>query len=124
MNKLLNTALNNLNNQQILQAYSITSNNLATIVNHASLIPVNYRNYIIAPRQDFRTMAALLKLHSLTRVTNAIDITLVDNIEYEQRFSVSYQLQSTSTNTRYSLTTRSSESIPLLSLQGLYPAFN
>jgi hypothetical protein len=56
--------------------------------------------YAVAPRQDLRTFAAFLKLNSLTRVTNAIDIAVVDSISNELRFNVNYQLQSTTTNIR------------------------
>jgi NADH:ubiquinone oxidoreductase subunit C len=56
--------------------------------------------YVIAPRQELRAVAAFLKLNSLSRVTNAIDITAVDNLNSELRFNVNYQLQSITTNTR------------------------
>jgi NADH dehydrogenase (ubiquinone) Fe-S protein 3 len=66
----------------------------------------------------------MLKLHSLTRVSTAIDITVIDNISQELRFNLSYHLLSITTNTRCSISTRASESKPILSLQSLYPAFN
>lgn len=80
--------------------------------------------YIITPRQELRAIAAFLKLNSLSRVTNAVDITAVDNLNSELRFNINYQLQSITTNTRWVLSTWASEIKPLLSLQTLYPAFN
>lgn len=85
---------------------------------------ISTNTYVIAPRQELRAVAAFLKLNSLSRVTNAIDITTVDNLNSELRFNVNYQLQSITTNTRWVLSTWASETKPLLSLQTLYPAFN
>lgn len=56
--------------------------------------------YVLTPRQELRTIAAFVKMHSLLRANNAVDLTIVDNISYESRFNVSYQLQSTTTNSR------------------------
>jgi NADH-quinone oxidoreductase subunit C len=86
--------------------------------------PFSVNVYIIAPRQELRALAAFLKLNSLTRVTNAIDITVVDSINNELRFNINYQLQSSTTNMRWVLSTWVSETKPLLSLQAIYPAFN
>jgi NADH:ubiquinone oxidoreductase subunit C len=110
-----------------LEAYSVTKDSSATkyeSVNSDLLFTINSLNRLIVSRQDLRPVAALIKLHSLTRVTNAIDITPIDNITNELRFNISYHFQSTTTNARYILTTRTSESMPVLSLQSLYPAFN
>lgn len=79
---------------------------------------------IYAARHDLRPLTAMLKLHSLVRASMAVDITTIDNISQELRFSLSYHLLSPTTNTRYSISTRASESKPVLSLQSLYPAFN
>lgn len=80
--------------------------------------------YIINSRQDLKTTTAFLKMHSLTRVTNAIDITVVDKINNEFRFNVNYQFLSPTINTRFIVSTWVSESTSLLSLQTIYPAFN
>ena len=79
---------------------------------------------IVVPKQEMRQIAAFLKMHSLTRVTNAIDISVVDRINSDLRFNINYHLQSLTTNTRYSLLTWTDESTAILSLQILYPAFN
>ena len=80
--------------------------------------------YIIHYRSDLQSIAIFCKLHSLVRGNNAIDATVVDNINDELRFNVIYLLQSTTTNTRYALITWGSEVKPVLSLQSLFPAFN
>lgn len=88
---------------------------------------VLYRNsiyYVVNSRQDLKTTTAFLKMHSLTRVTNAIDITVVDKINNEFRFNANYQFLSPVINTRFVVSTWVSESTSLLSLQTLYPAFN
>jgi NADH:ubiquinone oxidoreductase subunit C len=109
------------------ESYSVAKTSHATnygSANSGLSFTVNSLYRLIISRQDLRPISALIKLHSLTRVTNAIDITPVDNITNDLRFNVSYHFQSTTTNTRYILTTRTSESMPVLSLQSLYPAFN
>lgn len=109
-----------------ITVYSVSNkNNVSNLELHSDTLPtINWFHRIIVSRQDIRPITALLKLHSFTRVTNAIDITVLDNINCEQRFNVTYWFQSTTTNTRFAITTRSSELAPLLSLQSLYPAFN
>lgn len=80
--------------------------------------------YVVVSRQEIRAFVAFLKLNSLLRVSNAVDITVVDNINKELRFSVTYQFQSFALNKRWNITTWISETKPLLSLQTMYPAFN
>jgi NADH-quinone oxidoreductase subunit C len=79
---------------------------------------------IVSSRQDLKTLAAFLKMHSLSRATCAVDITVVDRINSELRFNVNYQLLSTSVNTRFILSTFVSEDGSLLSLQSIYKSFN
>lgn len=66
----------------------------------ADTLSVSANTYVIAPRQELRMVAAFLKLNSLIRANNAIDITAVDNLNNELRFNINYQLQSITTNTR------------------------
>lgn len=61
--------------------------------------------YVIVASQEMRSFMAFLKLSSLLRVTNAIDITVTDVITKELRFNVTYQLQSISSNTRWNIST-------------------
>lgn len=113
------------NNSQLI-AYNanldITSDVLAEATELQPGLLTN--SYVITSRQDMRTVAVFLKLNSLCRVTNAIDLTIVDSISNEYRFNINYQFQSTTTNTRWTLSTWTSEALPLLSMQSLYPAFN
>lgn len=56
--------------------------------------------YVLTPRQELRTVAAFIKMHSLLRASNAVDLTIVDNISHESRFNINYQFQSIVTNSR------------------------
>jgi len=80
--------------------------------------------YVVVSKQEIRSFMAFLKLNSLLRISNAIDITVVDNVNKELRFNITYQLQSITSNSRWNITTWVSETKPLLSLQTMYPAFN
>ena len=51
-------------------------------------------------KEKLRNIAAFLKLHSIIRATNAIDLTVIDLVNQRQRFNVTYQLQSLTTNSR------------------------
>lgn len=106
-------------NNNNLKAYN-TSYSTTEVISEAQIA----NSYVVVSRQEIRSFVVFLKLNSLLRVTNAIDITVVDNISKELRFSVNYQLQSTTNNARWNITTWASETKPLLSLQMLYPAFN
>jgi len=66
-----------------------------------------YQNtlYLLNYRHNMQSLSAFIKLHSLTRATNAIEATVVDHIGYKLRFNVLYFIQSTTTNTRYVLST-------------------
>jgi NADH:ubiquinone oxidoreductase subunit C len=71
---------------------------------------------VVSPKQIIRQLGIFLKLHSLIRANNAIDIIGIDQIDKELRFLVSYQLQSIKMNIRYNILTRiSSEKLSLLS---------
>jgi NADH:ubiquinone oxidoreductase subunit C len=78
-----------------LKAYN-TSYSTAEVISELQIA----NNYVVVSRQEIRAFTAFLKLNSLLRVTNAIDITVVDNINKELRFSVNYQLQSITNNAR------------------------
>jgi len=110
-----------------LLAYTVQKSNIADLVPttaDSAETPLAPYHRVSVARQDLRPLAAMLKLHSLTRASSAVDITVIDNISQELRFNLSYHLLSITTNTRYTISTRTSESKPILSLQSLYPAFN
>jgi len=111
--------------------YDINNNIIVYTPNLTTEVELQEKNltansiyYIINSRQDLKTTAAFLKMHSLTRATNAVDITVVDKINNEFRFNINYQLLSSIINTRFIISTHVSESTSLLSLQTIYPAFN
>jgi len=56
--------------------------------------------YVVVSKQEIRSFMAFLKLNSLLRISNAIDITVVDNVNKELRFNITYQLQSITSNSR------------------------
>jgi NADH-quinone oxidoreductase subunit C len=110
----------------MIHSFSIINKDNVIIYNPNQSITndLNNKFNIVASRQEARQLSAFLKMHSLTRVTNAIDISVVDHINNELRFNITYHLQSLLTNTRYSLSIWVSESKPILSLQTIYSAFN
>lgn len=115
----MNSALTIYDTNNNIKAYTTNYNTSETIVESQIA-----NHYAVVSRQEIRSFVVFLKLNSLLRVTNAIDITVVDNINKELRFSVNYQFQSINNNTRWNITTWASEITPLLSLQVMYPAFN
>ena len=60
---------------------------------------------IISHKCNLRPLAAFLKLNSLLRVNNAIDVTVVDFINSKSRFNINYQFLSLLTNTRWNIST-------------------
>lgn len=80
--------------------------------------------YITHNRLDLLPIAVFLKLHSLTRFNNAVDIIVIDNPNLDSRFTLFYLLQSLTVNLRCFLGTYATEAGALVSLQALYPAFN
>ena len=88
-----------------LTTYDVNKNIKAYHTEHSitqeSLLASQVANtYVVVSRQEIRAFAVFLKLNSLLRVSNAIDITVVDNINKELRFSVTYQFQSITSNNR------------------------
>jgi len=80
--------------------------------------------HVLGGRWDMQHLALFLKLHSLTRATNAIDATVVDHLTADLRFQLLYLIQSPSINTRFILFTWASETKPAVSLQSIFPGFN
>lgn len=80
--------------------------------------------YFINYRQSMQSLVLFIKLHSLTRGTNPIESTVIDHINFRLRFNLVYFIQSITTNVRYVLSTWSTEILPIMSLQNIYPAFN
>jgi len=79
------------------------SNILAYNYENTSYLPLNQEvvEYeVVTTKHKLRPLAAYLKLHSLIRANNAVDITVIDMVNYRQRFNINYQLQTLTTNTR------------------------
>jgi NADH:ubiquinone oxidoreductase subunit C len=91
----MNSALTIYDINNNIKAYTKSCNILETITESQIA-----NNHAVISRQEIRSFTAFLKLNSLLRVTNAIDITVVDNINKELRFSVNYQFQSVNNNAR------------------------
>lgn len=78
----------------------------------------------MAYRQTTSALATYLKLSSIFKINNPIDCHVLDTVKDKFRFTVIYNIQSFSNNTRVQIVTRTNEVLPLVSLQALYPAFN
>ena len=75
-------------------------------------------------RQRTLEFATFLKLSCIFRVNNPIDCSVVDGIEDKFRFTVTYTLQCLGQNHLVSITTKTNDLLPLISLQTIYPTFN
>ncbi len=105
---------------------------LSTVVNSAlnGLLVASYINNIdmtitfVGYRQCTLQLATYLKLSSIFKMNSPIDCHVVDRIDDKFRFNVIYNLQSFNNNIRVQLVTKTNDLLPLVSLQGIYPAFN
>jgi len=80
--------------------------------------------HVVGYTANTTELATFLKLSSIYSLDSAIDVFAVDSAEDEYRFTTTYFLQGSLTNTGVYLETRSREGQALVSLQGIYPAFN
>jgi NADH:ubiquinone oxidoreductase subunit C len=77
-----------------------------------------------AYRQTTLELATYLKLSSIFKANSPVDCHVVDTIEDKFRFTIIYNVQSFNCNTRMQVITKTNDVLPLISLQGVYPAFN
>ena len=77
-----------------------------------------------AYRQAALELATYLKLSSIFKANSPIDCHVVDRIEDKFRFTVIYNVQSFNNNARMQIVTKTNDVLPMMSLQGVYPAFN
>jgi NADH:ubiquinone oxidoreductase subunit C len=75
-------------------------------------------------RQNAIKVATYFKLNSQLNCDMAVDAFSIDNLENEFRFTTIYLLQSTNQNFSVRLILKTNNSFALLSLQGVFPAFN
>jgi NADH:ubiquinone oxidoreductase subunit C len=82
------------------------------------------RSIIIhCPRTHVFMLASFLKLHTLFLMDNPIDISVVDQPQYNFRYAIHYQLQSSLINSRVIIIVKTSNLLDVISLTRLYPAF-
>lgn len=81
-------------------------------------------NNFVVYRQHAQELATFLKLHSACSVDTAVDCFATDSLESKFRFTITYALQSSQGNSSYSIITRTTETLALMSLQAVFPAFN
>ncbi len=78
---------------------------------------VTYRGCTVA-------IATYLKLSSVFTCNNPIDCCVVDCIGDKYRFTVAYTVRSFGSNITVQILTKTSDILPLVSLQSVFPAFN
>lgn len=106
-----------LNNQYVVNNKMILNIYNDTYENSSLLNIVAYRNCILE-------VATFFKLSSIYSCDSAVDALVIDTIENEYRFTVIYNIQSSSLNYGLRLITKTKDGLALSSLQNLYPAFN
>lgn len=80
--------------------------------------------HLTSYRQTTLALATYFKLSGLFKANSPIDCHVVDRIDDKFRFTIIYNVQSSCGNTRLQLVTKTDDLLPLVSLQGVYPAFN
>jgi NADH:ubiquinone oxidoreductase subunit C len=98
-------------NNTIINAY----NDVCEDLNLISI--TSYRNCLLETMTFF-------KLSSVYNCDSAIDALAIDSIENEYRFTIIYNIQSSSLNYSLRLITKTKDGLALLSVQNIYPAFN
>jgi NADH:ubiquinone oxidoreductase subunit C len=99
---------------------SPTLNNLVICTHISSDGTLTFTVY----RQATLELATYVKLSSIFKANSPIDCHVVDRIEDKFRFTVTYNIQSFNNNNRLQIVTKTNDLLPLVSLQGVYPAFN
>ena len=85
----------------------------------------NYNIITIASyRQSIVELATYIKLSSAFNAIVPVDCYVTDKIENKYRFTVIYAVQAASQNVVIKLVTKTTNLLPMVSLQGIYPAFN
>ena len=80
--------------------------------------------HFIVYRPTVVEILTFLKLSSIFRLNNAIDIQAIDQINSEFRFTLIYKLQSTFGNYSANIVTKATDILALASAQSVFPAFN
>ena len=90
----------------------------------SSYVLCDYSISFVTYRQTMLELGTYLKLSSVFKANSPIDCHVVDSIEDRFRFTIIYNIQSFSNNSRLQLVSTTDTVLPLVSLQSLYPAFN
>jgi len=106
--------------------------NYPLINNLNNIIIAGYKNinepksliHVVAYRQNLLEITTFFKLSSIYNYDIAVDALAVDVLENEYRFTVTYLIQSSTNNSSIRLETKTTENLFLISLQGIFPAFN
>ena len=85
---------------------------------------ITNKQYIISHKTNLLDTSTFLKMHSLIKAINPIDIVVIDNIKGNNRFNIIYVIQSVSINNRFIISTYTNEISPIISIQNLFSAFN
>jgi NADH:ubiquinone oxidoreductase subunit C len=75
-------------------------------------------------RENLLKLMTFFKLSSSYNATMSVDIVAVDTINTEFRFSLIYILQSPNQNYQIQIITKTNNTLPILSSQEIYSAFN
>ena len=110
------------NSNSLLAIYNIIPS--AIVVAYTDLHETKSLTHIVSYRSSIIETATLIKLSSLINGNYAIDGFAVDNIENKYRFTVTYLIQSSISNTGFRLITKTTDILSIASLQGIFPAFN
>lgn len=94
------------------------------ITAYDSLYEAQTETHLVAYRKSTEELCTVLKLSSVFNADMAVDALVVDNLENEFRFTITYIIQSTANSNYYYLVTKSADGLVLMSLQNIFSAFN
>jgi len=117
---MLTHSRNNVENNELTLLSSTALRNLVVAGFKKNDETVHFTAY----RQSLPALATYLKLSSAFNANNPIDCYATDRIDAKFRFTVVYTVQSIGKNNVVQLVTKTNGTLPLLSLQDIYPAFN
>lgn len=110
--------------QDIKNINNIVESALTGVITAAFMSTQDTTLSLISYRETTLETATYLKLSSIFKIHSPIDCHVVDRVEDKFRFTLIYNLQSFNNNSRIQLITKTNDLLPLVSLQGIFPAFN
>jgi NADH:ubiquinone oxidoreductase subunit C len=94
------------------------------VASYEDLVEPQEVTHVVTSRDALEVVATFTKLSSALSYSIAVDAFAVDRLSDEYRFTVTYILQSLQYNNSVRLETKVKDGHALVSLQGIYPAFN